>query len=451
MDTIKRLRDVADVVMGQSPPGTTYNEEGEGLPFYQGVRDFGYRSPEPRVFCTRPSRIAQGGDVLLSVRAPIGRVNVAERQCAIGRGLCVIRPKSAEDARYLEFVLRYLEPTWHSIEGGGSVFGNATREDVESLTIPWPDSAAQRGAIAGILGALDDKIALNRRLSGTLEAMAQALFQSWFVDFDPVRAKAEGRAPEGLSPEVAALFPSAFQDSELGEIPEGWEVASLDQIATFTNGLALQRYPPEGDDWLPVIRIAQLHSGSTDDADRASAALDADYIVQDGDVLFSWSGSLDCVLWAGGPGALNQHLFRVTSEVYPKWFCYMWVLQHLDEFRAIASGKATTMGHIQRQHLSQARVIIPCVTVLSAADAVLGPVIEQSWRLRVQNRTLASLRDALLPPLVSGALRVFRVERPPVRHTRPEQSLVERPCGPAALGCHPYSSGVSGPFREEVG
>ena len=117
-----RLGELADIVMGQSPPGSSYNDRGEGLPFFQGVADFGYRHPMPRVYCTAPSRIAQPGDILLSVRAPIGRVNVADRECAIGRGLSIVRPRNRRDGRYIEFALRYMQFYWEAIEGGGSMF-----------------------------------------------------------------------------------------------------------------------------------------------------------------------------------------------------------------------------------------------------------------------------------------------------------------------------------------
>ncbi len=218
-------------------------------------------------------------------------------------------------------------------------------------------------------------------MNETLEAMARALFKSWFVDFDPVRAKAEGRDP-GLPQPLADLFPDCFVDSELGEIPEGWEVRSLDEIARFLNGLALQKYPPKDGRTLPVIKIAQLRVGSTEGADLASADLDPDYIVEDGDVLFSWSGSLECVLWASGRGALNQHLFKVTSVRYPKWLYYLGIHQHLEDFRHIAAGKATTMGHIQRHHLSNVKLAVPPVPQLQAIDSVMAPLIDGQWRRR---------------------------------------------------------------------
>jgi type I restriction enzyme S subunit len=183
-------------------------------------------------------------------------------------------------------------------------------------------------------------------------------------------------------------------------------VKSLDQIARFLNGLALQKYPPVGDRWLPVIKIAQLRAGNTAGADRASADLDADYVVKDGDILFSWSGSLDCALWAGGEGALNQHLFKVTSATYPRWLCYLGVHTHLDDFRHIAAGKATTMGHIQRHHLSDAKLVVPPAQLLGAMSEQLEPMIESLWKRQVESRTLAALRDTLLPKLISGELRV---------------------------------------------
>jgi type I restriction enzyme S subunit len=227
---------------------------------------------------------------------------------------------------------------------------------------------SEQKAIAAILGALDDKIELNRRMNETLEAMARALFKSWFVDFDPVRAKAEGR-DLGFPKPIADLFPTRLVDSELGEIPEGWYVKSLDEVARFVNGLALQKHPPSDGKSLPVIKIAQLRSRNTIGADRASADLEPDYIVQDGDILFSWSGSLECVLWAGGLGALNQHLFKVIPAGHPRWLCYLGIHLHLEDFRHIAAGKATTMGHIQRHHLSDAKMAVPPPQLMRVMNA----------------------------------------------------------------------------------
>ena len=264
-------------------------------------------------------------------------------------GLFAIRDTSRLDKRFLFYSLRHSEVR-EQIRGlgYGSAQPNISPSLVHSVGISLPSLPEQR-AIAHVLGTLDDKIELNRRMNQTLEEMARELFKSWFVDFDPVRAKAALKhhahhgseveavaAPasqesewtveraraylDGMDPQIADLFPDRLVDSELGEIPEGWKVQGLDNIADFTNGLALQRFPPEGDAWLPVIKISEMRRGYTDKTGRASANIGPRYIVEDGDLLFSWSGSLELVFWTHGRGALNQHLFKVTSGEFPQWF-----------------------------------------------------------------------------------------------------------------------------------
>ena len=285
-------------------------------------------------------------------------------------------------------------------------------------TIYYPEAKAfhvclpplsQQKAITRILGSLDAKIELNRQMSETLEAMARAIFQSWFVDFDPVREKAEGRQPAGMDGATAALFPDGFEEVDGREVPRGWGVEPLDQIATFLNGLALQNYPAEIDsEYLPVIKIAQMHKGNTEGSDRASIDIPPEYIVDDGDVLFSWSGSLEVILWCSGRGALNQHLFKVTSDKFPKWFYYYWVLHHLPDFQLIAEGKATTMGHIQRHHLSEAMVLVPPSDQMEQMDNAMVPLLNKIIANTIESRTLAQIRDALLPKLMSGEICVAK-------------------------------------------
>ncbi len=358
---------------------------------------------------------ARPGDVLLTHKATMGRVAVVPD----GFDYIMLTPQVTYyrigdeqqlSGSYLKYA--FLSPGFqHQLNADSD---QSTRKYIgisgqRRLTIPLPPLPEQR-AIAHILGTLDDKIELNRRMNETLEAIARAIFKSWFVDFDPVRAKAEGRDTD-LPPHIADLFPDSFEDSELGEIPSGWRVRSLDDIANFLNGLALQKYPPTGLQSLPVIKIAQLRAGNTQGADAASANLEPDYVVEDGDVLFSWSGSLECVLWAGGRGALNQHLFKVNSDRYPKWLYYLWTHHHLAEFRLIAAGKATTMGHIQRHHLTDAKVVLPHDKLMTASTEIIGPMIESIWKREVQSRSLAEVRGALLPKLISGELRVGDAER----------------------------------------
>ncbi len=283
------------------------------------------------------------------------------------------------------------------------------RDTFRAQMFPFPEKGVQTD-IALVLTALDDKIASNRNVNATLEAFSSALFNSWFVDFDPVAAKRDGKAPVAVPAEAIDLFPSHFEDSEVGPIPQGWLIVALDAVADFLNGLALQRYPPRDGDELPVIKIAELRAGSSVGADRCGG-VPPEYIIDDGDVVFSWSGSLMVDIWCSGKGALNQHLFKVTSSRVPKWFYLAWLNEHLPQFQAIAADKATTMGHIRRFHLTEAKVLLPREPLLKAMTSVQQPLLDQIIHNRLESRALAALRDTLLGPLLSGELSIKAADR----------------------------------------
>ena len=328
-----------------------------------------------------------------------------------GYHLAILRPyQSKADGAYLFYALGTdeVQRQFHSYANGITRFG-LRKADIGLVEIPLPPLPEQR-AIAHILGTLDDKIELNRRLNQTLEAMARAIFQDWFVDFGPVRAKLAGREPY-LPPELWALFPDRLAATELGEAPEGWGVKALAEIADFRNGLALQKFRPgAGEGRLPVLKIAQLRSGQADGGEWATENIAPDCIVEDGDVIFSWSGSLMVKVWCGGQAALNQHLFKVTSPDYPKWFYLYCTENHLPGFQDIASDKATTMGHIKREHLNDAKCVVPSQTLLAAANDTFTNLLSQQISANLQSRTLAALRDTMLPRLVSGEVGVEEVK-----------------------------------------
>lgn len=275
-------------------------------------------------------------------------------------------------------------------------------------------SLTEQRTIAGVLCALDDKIEQNRRTAQKLEQLARAIFRAWFVDFEPVKAKAAGAAGFPSMPQaVFDALPTVFVDSDIGPVPKGWLVRPLVSTATFLNGLALQKYPPRGDvDDLPVIKIAQLRRGSTEGSDLANGDVPTEYVIGDGDLLFSWSGTLEAAFWFGGKGALNQHLFKVMPNEYPSWLCLLWIHQHLPWFRAIAAGKATTMGHIKRSHLTEAKVVTATPPVLQAANDVIEPIYELYAQTMLESRKLIEMRDFLLPRLLSGDVRVRGVGVP---------------------------------------
>ena len=212
---------------------------------------------------------------------------------------------------------------------------------------------------------------------------------------------------------IRQQFPSGFECSEtVGWIPEGWGIKSLDSVANYLNGLALQKFRPENESvFLPIVKIAQLKKGVASSKEKASPDIKPEYIIDDGDVIFSWSGSLMVDIWCGGKAALNQHLFKVTSDLYPKWFYLNYTKYHLTEFQRIASAKAVTMGHIKREHLRQALCVIPSDGGFEVGNIYLSQFIDKQIKLRIESKKLSTLRNTLLPKLLSGELRIPDAEK----------------------------------------
>ena len=343
--------------------------------------------------------MAKAPGVITGRYGTIGQVYYIEQDYWPLNTALYVRDFKGNDPKFISYFLKTVD--FQAYSDKAAVPG-LNRNHLHGAHVRVPPLPEQH-AIAAVLGSLADKIDLNRRMNETLEAMARALFKDWFVDFGPVRAKMEGRQPPGLSADIAALFPAAL-DAE-GK-PEGWEMLPLDKVADFLNGLALQKFPGTADDDLSVIKIAEMRAGVAGEGAQASKNIPSQYIVEDGDILFSWSGSLIQRIWTGGKGALNQHLFKVTSTRFPKWLHYYWVEHHLPNFQAIAASKATTMGHIQRHHLTEAKTVVGSATLMAAANDVFAPLFEQIIANSLEARTLAELRDLLLPKLLSGKIRI---------------------------------------------
>jgi type I restriction enzyme S subunit len=350
----------------------------------------------------------QPNDIVFSYETRLGEAALIPEglRVCLGRRMGLLRPKAgAIDARYLlyAFLGEEFQNTLRSRTVHGSTVDRIPLTEMAEFPISVPREISEQCAIARVLGTLDDKIELNQRMNETLEAMARALFKSWFVDFDPVRAKCDGCDP-GLAQEFFELFPESFDNEGR---PQGWSAKPLDDVAEFLNGLAMQKFPPsEVSGSLPVIKISELRSGITQKTGRASRNIPSEYVVRDGDFLFSWSGSLLAKFWTSGEGALNQHLFKVTPGRYPMWFCSHWVYHHLEEFQAIAASKATTMGHIQRGHLKQAMATCPPDDVLAELGHTMELLVDRVIKNDIESRTLVEVRDLLLVKLISGELRV---------------------------------------------
>ncbi len=358
--------------------------------------------------------IPAAGDIVLTTEAPLGEVaQLDERKVALAQRVITLRGREGfMDNTFLKFLMQssYVQEQLKGRSTGTTVHG-IRQSELRKVLLLVPPIGEQR-AIALILGTLDNKIELNRKMKQTLEAMARDIFKSWFVDFDPVRAKAEGRDP-GLSPDLAALFPDSFEDSELGEIPKGWNTSSVYDLATYINGAAYRAFEPnEEGRGLPIIKIMELKAGVTSQTRFSSVDMPSKYKIDTGDILFSWSRnpdtSIDIFVWPHGPAWLNQHIFRIVPHsVHERAFILMTLRSFLPVFAEIARNKQTTgLGHVTVEDLKRLVTVRPPESVSQGWNMLVEPILARSLDLQIESKSLVAMRDALLPKLLSGEIRV---------------------------------------------
>ena len=336
-------------------------------------------------------------------------------ECCLGRRMGLVRPIDKRlDARF--FLYYYLSPEFQEFLRSRTITGatvdRIALKDFPTFRIPLPHIGEQR-AIATLLGAIDDKIELIRRMNKTLEASARALFRDWFVDFGPTRAKAEGR-PAYLAPDLWALFPDRLGDKG---VPEGWKWESLIDQAHWVNGAAYKNMDfVDQRDGLPVVKIAELKAGVTGQTKFTNTDLGARYRIDDGELLFSWSGNpdtpIDAFVWTGGKAWLNQHIFAVRENgKHGKAELFILLKWLMPEFAEIARNKQTTgLGHVTKDDMKRLQVVVASRAVREAFSKRVAPIFDQILSNITESRALAATRDALLPKLMSGELRVRDAE-----------------------------------------
>ena len=389
------LSDLVDVIGGGTPKTTEESYWNGSIPWLS-VKDF--CGDKKYVYNTEKSITVEGlnnsstkllhkDNIIISARGTVGELAMIPYDMVFNQSCFGLIPKGNNDPHFVYYLLKDKVRSLKS-QTQGSVFDTITKATFDRIECADYSEEDQR-RIASILSSLDRKIELNNKINADLEEMAQAIFKNWFVDFEPFK---DGK----------------FVDSELGKIPEGWKVGRLTEIASYMNGLAMQKFPPENnEDSLPVLKIKELGQGFCGtDSDRCSCNIKDECKIHNGDVIFSWSGTLLVDVWCGGDCGLNQHLFKVTSKDYPKWFYYYWTKHHLQEFIHIAKDKAVTMGHIKRGHLEEALVAIPDNDSMERAHELFEPILSKMISLRLENSRLSLLRDTLLPRLMSGELEV---------------------------------------------
>jgi type I restriction enzyme S subunit len=336
----------------------------------------------------------RAGDIVYSRRGDVEKralIRVREEGWLCGTGCLKVRLGSGVvDPLFASLFLGHPSiREWIVRHAVGATMPNLNTSIMSAVPFALPPLAEQK-AIAAVLGALDDKIELNRRMNATLEAMARALFQSWFVDFDPVRAKLDGRPPAGLDPATAALFPSAFQDSNLGPIPQGWEVGRLDDVLILQRGFDLPT-PDRTHGKYPVMAA----SGPNGCHDK--------FMVRGPGVTTGRSGVLGKVFFIHGDfWPLNTSLWvRDFKRVSPAYAFHL--LRGLD-FEVFNAGSAVPT--LNRNHVHNLQVVIPAKPIIQAFDAQIMPLMKLQKANEEQSMTLSTLRDTLLPKLLSGEIQV---------------------------------------------
>ena len=324
----------------------------------------------------KKSKLYGGEIVLTNVGANLGTVFIApqlEYPTTLGPNAIMI--KTNENDKYLYYWLKSKngQNTIKSIVTG-SAMPKFNKTDLKNIEIAIP-CIEDQDKIVEILSKIDKKIELNNQTNDNLYKMMKIKFEDWITNLNK------------------------------------YEVSSLSKMANYTNGLAMQKFrPKDNEESLPVIKIKEMNDGITENTERCSTNIKDEVIINNGDVLFAWSGTLCMSIWGKGKAGLNQHIFKVTSDKYPKWFYYFWTLKHLNKFKMIAAGKATTMGHIKRGELDISEVLIPEDKELQEMHKIMQPLFNKYINNLIQNETLTQLRDTLLPKLMNGEIDLDKIE-----------------------------------------
>ena len=310
--------------------------------------------------------------ILVSIEGTVGKISILKKEMFFNQAVAGIIPnEEIINPRYLMYCLR-TTPVFSSILKG-TIMPALRLGDLSEIEIEVPSMNTQNKLVS-IVDSITNKINLNNEINNNLYELMKNKFDNFIDNLDR------------------------------------YEESVLSKIANYKNGLAMQKYRPINELGLPVIKIREMNSGISTETERCKSDIDDEVIINNGDVLFAWSGTLCMSIWCGGKAGLNQHIFKVTSDKYPKWFYYFWTLKHLNKFIEIAAGKATTMGHIKRTELDKSTVKIPSDKSLEEADKIFTPLLNKYISNNIENRNLIQLRDTLLPKLMNGEIDLDNIE-----------------------------------------
>ena len=365
----------------------------------QNRRGRGTAQNLPPMPCTL-THYRQGDVLVANIRPYLKKVWYADTEGGCSSDVLAFRAKNGHCSSFLYTVLMQDAFFDYAMSGAkGSKMPRGDKDQIMRYELPTLTPMEEEN-IGNMMVDIMSKININRQINDNLEAMAKQLYDYWFVQFD--FPNEEGK------PYKSSGGVMVWNEKLKREIPKGWHCGTLLDIAEYTNGLACQKYRPTDDNKLPVIKIKEMHDGLSVDTEWVKADIPDEVKVFDGDVLFSWSASLEVMLWAYGNGGLNQHIFKVTSKNgYPRSFYFYQLIHYIGVFKQMAEARKTTMGHITQDHLRQSSIVLPPdVDIANKLEEKLCPIFDAIVKNSQEIMTLTKQRDELLPLLMNGQASV---------------------------------------------
>ena len=418
MESEMLLGDIAEIVMGQSPSGETVSENHQGIGLLNGPTEFGIKSPAVKQFTSDPKKICRNGDLLFCVRgSTTGRMNWADNEYAIGRGLAAIRGRNNYSNIFVRASIENCLPSLLS-QATGSTFPNVSRELLHSLKLPYvSDKDAHR--ITFILSSIENKIFNLLDTNKTLESIAQAIFKSWFVDFDPVRAKQQGVECAGIDKATADLFPNSFVESELGLIPKDWGYGTLGEITDFQNGYAFnsKQWTNDGNQVLKIGNVKPgivEYEGCSFVSNETTVGLER-FKLHRGDLLVGMTGYVGetGLVYKNNKSAyLNQRVGKISPKQGTKSRSYIYCCVRNKGYKQYAEtlAQGSAQANISGKDLLSYPIVIPNKRCIDLFETNIYPIIDKILNNVETSKDLAAIRDTLLPRLISGKLDLSNIE-----------------------------------------
>ncbi|MDE7433012.1 MAG: restriction endonuclease subunit S [Lachnospiraceae bacterium] len=396
-----KLQDIVDVTMGQSPKSEFYNTEGKGVPFLQGNRTFGLKYPTFDTFTTMVTKEAKAGDVIMSVRAPVGDLNITPVDMCLGRGVCSLRMKNGNQ-EFLYYMMKYYIPQLINKESG-TVFGSVNRKDINGLDIDIPSDAVEQRKISRFLSMIDEKIQINKGINNNLEQQAQAIFKSWFVDFEPFG----------------------------GYMPNDWKIVSFDTIINFQNGYAFKSKEllnVEAEGTYRVFKQGNINKGGGFNSSGTKSwypiskcsNLDK-FILHKGDVLMAMTDMKDNVQILGNTAIMpinnlyivNQRVGLLRSKgLYGIEYPFIYLLTNNSNFLTDLRSRANSgvQVNLSSNEIKSSEIVLATTDINTKFNNIVKHMFDKMLDNSLENEKLSTLRDALLPKLMSGELDVSNID-----------------------------------------